>query len=106
MLANVAPGATVSITVKKAPTSGAAAKTLSRIFAKDPANRRLRARRKDLRTDETFFIRRGGRPWGVRPKAPRLVQPGAGDSCKVLATVDVLNDLGSVERVVDVRPSK
>jgi len=103
MPADIAPGSMVNVTVTKRPTNEAAAKTLSRLFAKTPENRRLRGRRKDLRTNTQHSIRRGGRTWVCRLKAPRLVQPGKGDSCTIRATVDVIRDLGSVGNFVQIK---
>lgn len=104
MAAEIKPGTVVSVTVTKNPTNEAAAKTLSRIFAKDAANKRERVRRKKLLETAIDVRRRGGRPWEVRSKAPRLVQPVKGDGCKIFASSDVLRDLGSVERFVAVKP--
>lgn len=102
MAAEIRPGAQLRVTVKKNPSNAAAAKTLSRLFAKDPANRRQRTFRKKLLHAAVDVRRRGGRPWEVRSKAPRLIQPKAGDACTLLATVDVVNDLRSVARFVDI----
>jgi hypothetical protein len=106
MSVDVKPGAVVHIKVKKTPTNEAAAKTLSRLFAKDPINKRARVQRKKLLAGAMEVRRRGGRPWEVRPKAPRLVQPVAGDACKIRATTDVLGDLRNVARFVDVQSAK
>src|SRR5260221_6022901 len=81
MPVDVKPGAIVSVKVKKTPISEAAAKTLSRLFAKDPANRKARRTRKKLLSGAMEVRRRGGRPWEVPPKAPRLFQPPADRSC-------------------------
>jgi len=103
MAVDIKPGSNVEITITKTPTNEAAAKTLSRVFGKDAAARKLRARRKDLRISGSHPIRRGGRIWMVRPKAPRLVMPEKGDSCKIRATIDVIADLGSVSRFVSIK---
>ena len=104
MALDVQPGSVVSVTVNTTPTNEAAAKTLSRIFAKDVNNRDARRRRKELRQSATEIRRRGGRPWAVLPKAPRLIQPTAGAACQVRATVDVIADMNSVERFIQVEP--
>lgn len=96
------PGSTLSVKLTKNPTNEAAAKTLSRIFGRDSANKKARARRKKLLASSMRVERRGGRPWEVRSKAPRLVQPRPGDSCKVFATTAILRDLASVSRFVSV----
>jgi hypothetical protein len=106
MPVDVKPGAIVSVKVKKNPLSEAAAKTLSRLFAKDPANRKARRTRKKLLAGAMDVRRRGGRPWEVRPKAPRLFQPRAGDACSIRATSDVLGDLISVARYIEVKTTK
>lgn len=105
MAADIKPGTKISLTVTKNPTNEAAAKTLSRLFAKDPVNKRERVRRKKLLSDAMEVHRRGGRPWEVRSKAPRLVQPKKGDACRISATTDVLKDLGSVTRFIAVKPA-
>jgi hypothetical protein len=105
MAADIQPGSEISITIKKTPTNEAAAKTLSRLFAKAPGARRKRATRRKLRTNMMDVRRRGGRPWEVRQRAPRLFQPEKGDTCAVKATCDVIRDLGSVATFVDVKPA-
>jgi len=103
MATQLRPGSTITLTLKKAPTNAAACKTLSRLFAKDPIHRKARRTRKKLLTNQLEVRRRGGRPWEVRSKAPRLVQPTQGDACTILATPDVIRDLGSVERFITVK---
>lgn len=105
MAAEIKPGTIVSVTVTKNPTNESAAKTLSRLFAKDPVNKKERVRRKKLLATTMEVRRRGGRPWEVRQKAPRLVMPLKGDGCRIFASSDVIRDLGSVERFVAVKPA-
>lgn len=105
MAVDIKPGTRVKLEVTKTPRSEAAAKTLSRLFKKDPVNQRADRLRKKTRTAETEGRRRGGRIWYVRPAAPRLVQPGKGDHCTILATLDVIRDLGSVEKLIKVTPA-
>ena len=106
MAGEIKPGAVVKVKVKRTPLKEAAAKTLSRLFAKDSTNKKQRRFRKKLLADAMDVRRRGGRPWEVRPQAPRLVQPGVGDSCTIRATMDVLGDLKSVSRFVEVTAAK
>ena len=105
MSVDIEPGGRVSVKVTKSPTNEAAAKTLSRLFAKDPANRQARRQRKKLRQSATEHRKRGGRLWAVLPKAPRLGQPTAGAACTLLATPDVIADLRSVDRFVELSPA-
>lgn len=102
---DIKPGTRITLEVTKTPQSLAAAKTLSRLFKKDPVNQRADRLRKKTRTAQFDGRRRGGRIWYVRPSAPRLVQPKKGDQCSLLATTDVLRDLGSVERLIKVSPA-
>jgi hypothetical protein len=104
MSIEVAPGTKVNVKVKKAPSNAAAVKTLSRLFAKAPAAPRARRFRKKLLASTMDVRRRGGRPWEVRQKAPAIFQPVPGDACTILATCDVINDLRSISRFVEVSP--
>ncbi len=103
MASNAQPGQKILVTVKAAPRNEAAAKTLSRVFGRSDGGRKLRASRKKVRTSKTWHHQRGGRPWAVRPKAPRLFQPAKGDTCEVLATTALLRDLNSVSQFVDIK---
>ena len=102
MQPDIKPGSMVRIEVTKNPASERAAKTLSRLFKKDPTNARADRLRKKTRTRQFEDRRRGGRIWVVRPSAPRFVQPEKGASCEIRATTDILRDLGSVSRFVKV----
>jgi hypothetical protein len=106
MALDVQPGGKINIMVAKTPTNEGAAKTLSRIFAKDVNSRNARRRRKHLRDSVIVDHRRGGRPWYYRPHAPRLFQPVKGASCTILVTTDVVGDLRSVARFIEVRATK
>jgi len=104
-LESVKLGAKVRVTVTKAPTNAAAAKTLVRVLSKDPAvkadNQRLRAiRERDYNPD-----RRGGRLYGGRVVKQHPVKARAGESGTVTATEDILRDLRSVARFIEVKPA-
>ncbi len=102
MLVDVKPGNTVSMKVRETPTNQAAAKTISRLLAKDPGGRKARMERKKLLRHSSEARRRGGRLWMVRPKAPALFSPAQGATCTLLVTSDVFKDLHSVERFIEV----
>ncbi len=106
MATDIKPGSRVHVTVTRNPSNEAAEKTLSRLFAKDPATRRPRLHRKKLLQRAMENRRRGGRLWEVHMHAPAFVQPKKGDDCKIFATSAVLGDLGSVARFVDVKLAK
>jgi anti-sigma factor RsiW len=99
---SIQPGSQIRITVVRDPSSAAAAKTLERLLSKDPAvaaeHKRLRKARD---THEKSKIR-GGRVWTERPVKQHPVRGERGESGTVRATVDVLRDLGSVKRFIEV----
>ncbi len=96
---DIQPGSNVTITVKSPIKAEAAQKTLARIFMKDKAIRDTR-----LTTPKKVTpTRRAGRIWNLRPQGTCNRPPAVGDSAKVLATVDIIRDIQSVARYVDVK---
>ncbi|MCK6457270.1 MAG: hypothetical protein L6Q92_12175 [Phycisphaerae bacterium] len=104
MLPDIKPGTMVTLEMTRNPRSERAAKTLSRLFAKDAATQRAARQRKKIRTQNFDPRRRGGRIWIVRPHAPRIVMPMKGASCTIRATTDVIRDLGSVAHLLKISP--
>ena len=102
MFDKIAPGSRVVVKVVRQPTNAAASKTLVRLLSRDPAvktqvrrQRRIRQRRNEPRT-------RGGRIWVRRLVKQHPVRGRLGESATLVAGVDVLRDLGSVRRFVEV----
>jgi len=95
----IKPGSTVKVTVKRTPLSEGAQKTLARLFLKDAQI--AKQRRKHPKPINPK--RRGGRDWNGRPRGAATNTPKVGESWRILATLDVVRDLGSVERYVEVR---
>lgn len=103
-MAAIAPGTTVNIKIVKQPASASARKTLVRLLSKDAEviaeNKRLKRVRK---TNQTHSPRGGRwRVWEGRLPKQRPVSGTLGETGTILATVDVLTDLNSVERFVEV----
>src|SRR5262249_6077679 len=96
----------VQVKLTRNPRSQRAAKTLSRLFGRDVANRRKARTRGRILAQTADDRRRGGRLWTVKNKAPRLVQPRPRDTCRVRATLDVIEDLGSFEGLVELSPAQ
>lgn len=99
---DIAPGTKVTVKITKRPTSAAAAKTLQRLLAKDPVvqkedRRQTKVRKVGFRTQQ-----RGGRDWEVRVVRQELVKAVPGEQGTITATADILRDLKSVERFVEV----
>ena len=98
----IAPGTRVEVKIVNEPTNIAARKTLVRILSKDAAaiaeNRRLR----NVREANYSPSMRGGRLYGGRLVKIHPVKGRLGESGTVTATADVLADLRSVGRFVQV----
>jgi hypothetical protein len=94
-------GKDVKVTVKKNPSTEAAKKTLVRIWLKDATHKRRARTMQQVRKKETVWHKRGGRQWPIRPEVI-LPNPKPGNECKIRVTPDVLNDLNSVEKFVEI----
>lgn len=105
MLENIAPGAKVNVKIVKEPTNAAARKTLVRVLSKDADVKRENDRLRSVRERNMLPTQRGGRTWFVRLIKQRPVKGGIGESGTVVASVDVLRDLGSVQRFIEVSPA-
>jgi len=103
-MSEVAPGSTVTVKIVKVPANAAAQKTLVRLLSKDSAvvqeNKRLKRVR---RANETYSTRGGRwRIWEGRLNKQRPVKGVVGEQGTFTASVDVLRDLKSVARFVEV----
>ncbi len=102
-MTDIKPNTQVSITVVKAPTNAAARKTIQRLLSKDPKvqaeNRRLK------RTRKANFSqgRRGGRFWNINVVKQQPVAGGLGETGTIAASLDVITDLKSVERFLEIK---
>jgi hypothetical protein len=102
MLQDIKPGTKVQVKVTKAPTNAAARKTIVRLLSKDKTVQAEDARLRKARKNNFRQGRRGGRFWDINvPKQP-AVEARAGTSKTITATLDVLSDLKSVSRFVEV----
>lgn len=102
---NIAPGDAIRVKVVKQPTNDAARKTLVRLLSKDPAARKADALQRKVRQANFRTKQRGGRVWEHRPVKQRLVRGDVGETGALTATLDVLRDLASVQRFVEVTPA-
>ena len=103
MLDDIKPGSDIQIKVVKRPTNAAAAKTLVRVLAKDPTHKAEFDRLAKVRRRGYNPQPRGGRTYAghvVIRKKP--VTGSLGEQGTVKATVDVIRDLRSVQRFVEV----
>ena len=103
-MADITPGTTVNIKIVKTPTNASARKTLVRLLSKDADVIAENKRHKRVRKSNETYSPRGGRwrIWEGRINKQRPVAGAIGEAGTILATVDVLTDLKSVERFVEV----
>lgn len=96
---DIQPGARIKVTVKSAVKTSRAGKTLARIFMRDGE-----VRKKGLvRPKQVIQSTRAGRLWNHRPTGSNQLPPNVGDSASIIATVDIIRDLHSVEPFIDVK---
>ncbi len=105
MLDKIKPGSQVNIKIVKQPTNIAAGKTLVRVLGKDAAVREANKRLHKVRKSNYNPSPRGGRLYGGRMVKLHPVKGQLGESGTVTATSDVLADLRSVQRFIEVTPA-
>ena len=103
-MSDIAAGTRVNLKVVKTPTSAAAAKTLVRLLSKDADVKAHNARHRRIRQRAQTMSPRGGRwrVWESRLAKQHPVAGRVGEAGVITASVDVLRDLKSVERFVEV----
>lgn len=102
MIENIAPGDTVTVKIVKQPTNAAARKTLVRVLSKDAAVQRENDHQRKVRKTHAKPKQRGGRTWISKTVKQRPVEGKVGEAGSIRATVDVIRDLGSVDRFIEV----
>jgi hypothetical protein len=102
MLENITPGSKVNVKVTKRPTNQAAAKTIVRLLSKSKAAKLENERLRKARKAHFSQNRRGGRFWDVNVVKQHPLTGALGESKTITATLDVLTDLKSVSRFVEV----
>ncbi len=104
-LEEIAPGSRISLKVVKHPTNTAATKTLVRLLSKDREVQRENDRHRRVRKTTFTQNQRGGRFWDVNVVKQQPVKGAVGESGTITATLDVLRDLRSVSRFIDINPA-
>ena len=103
MAVDVQPGQWVNVKVTAAPRTEAARKTMRRLFRKDPEIVQERKRLRKARPVRRH--QRGGRLWADRPTQLVIEKTDPGTKYKLFASVDVIRDLRSVDKYVEVSPA-
>ena len=101
----ITPGTRIQVRVVKTPTNASAATTLRRVLGRDLAHRREAERLKRVRAKNLRYQQRGGRQWAVRVPKQEPVEAEPGASANIPGTLQMLRDLKSVERFVEVTPA-
>jgi len=102
MFDNISPGSTVSVKIVKQPRSTAATKTLIRVLSKDPLVQAQNKLLCKIRKQQYAPARRGGRLYGGRMIKIKPFKIEVGLSKTIKATLDVITDLQSVKRFIEV----
>jgi hypothetical protein len=102
MLDKIAPGSKVNVKVVKMPTNQAARKTIVRLLSKDASVKRDNKRLARTRRDSFRQAQRGGRFWNINVVKQAAVKADPGVVKTIIATLDVLTDLKSVAKFVEV----
>ena len=98
-------GTNVQVKVVNHPTNQAAVKTLCRILAKDATVKEEKKRLDKVADANLKYSSRGGRPWIQRMVKIHPVKGTVGDQGVVFASADVIADLKSVSRFIEVTPA-
>lgn len=101
---DIAPGSRVAIEIVAPPRNAAVYKTLVRLCSKDPGVVRINRWRHEHRPSQQRW-RRGGKMWHHQMRSKPAVRIAPGARYTVLASVDVLRDLASVQRHVRLTPA-
>lgn len=100
----IAPGSKVVVKVVKQPTNAAAAKTIVRLLSKDAVARKHDARLKRSRKVHLRQAARGGRLWEINVVKQPVATAEVGAAGTIVASLDVIKDLASVTRFIEVSP--
>ncbi|MAX25942.1 MAG: hypothetical protein CMJ19_15700 [Phycisphaeraceae bacterium] len=98
-------GTNVQVKVVKQPTNEAAIKTLRRVLAKDESIKAEKKRLDKVADSKLRYKTRGGRPWIQRMVKIHPAQGVQGEQGVIFASADVINDLKSVSRFIEVTPA-
>ena len=103
-MATITPGSRVVVKVIKPPTNRGAEKTIKRLLEKDKAAMKESNRQRAIRKRLFHPKPRGGRisPFGGYVVKQQSVKVKVGASGTITASLDVLRDLNSVQRFVEV----
>ncbi|MBP7933671.1 MAG: hypothetical protein KA354_03380 [Phycisphaerae bacterium] len=103
MAIDIRPGQWINVTVTRQPRAAGAMKTLARLLQMDKVARKKAARARKARPVGEH--RRGGRMWKDRPSRVPAVSTDPGATYRIFASLDVLKDLTSIKKYVQIAPA-
>lgn len=101
-MSDIKPNSQINVKIIKRPASAAGVKTVVRLLSKDSGVMQENARLKTARKNHYRQSRRGGRFWDINVVKQHPVKGLAGETGTITATLDVITDLKSVEKYVEV----
>ncbi len=100
----IVPNTELTFTIVKAPTRPAARKTIERLMWMQPqAKKDLSMLQRRRKTKDIKYTIRAGRVWFDRPRATRTVRCEKGASFTLKITPQIVNDLKSVSKYLEVK---
>ncbi len=95
---------TVTFTVKNAPSTPSAFRTVERLMRLERGSQRILKKLQKRRIDELNEPRqRAGRMWLVRARCTRVVRPVAGASFTIAMTPQIAKDVASVADCLEIK---
>ena len=99
----IAPNTELTFTIVKEPTRPAARKTIERLMWMQPqAKKDLSMLQRRRKQKDIKYTIRAGRVWFDRPRATRTVRCTKGASFTLRVTPQIVNDVKSVEKYLDI----
>jgi hypothetical protein len=97
------PGETIVCTVTAEPGVPKRMLTIQRLMRRNPGIAKALKNGQLRRRQQPRFATRGGRPWHIREKVGKVAMVKAGAEWSMTYTLDIADDLRSVERFLDVK---
>jgi len=100
----IVPNTEMTFTIAKDPKRPAARKTIERLMWKEPqAKKDLSMLQRRRKQKDIKYTIRAGRVWFDRPRATRTVRCERGASFTLNVTPQIVNDLKSVEKYLEIK---
>jgi hypothetical protein len=105
MLDTLKPGQTIRCTITAAPRTEAGIDTLERLMRQEPSIKRGLRRAQRRRRQDMVVYNRGNRDWYKREICGKLVQARKGASWTMQYSLQILPELKSLAKYLQVKPA-